>query len=241
MDQGKAFYSGLFGWDAVDSPGGESMPNTMFMLDGKTVAGMGPLRPEDIEAGQLPVWSSYVLVDDVDATAAKAKELGAVLLMEPVQIMDSGKMFFAVDPVGAAIGFCQAGQHTGAGVFNIPGAMSWNELACRDVEAAKAFYTELLGWGIDIQQYDDFTYTVVTVDGRTNGGIYDMAGTLPDTIPAHWFVWFTVDGTEEAVERALGLGATVQREPWDSTFGRMAFLSDPQGPAFGIVTMPEDR
>ena len=74
MDQGKAFYSGLFGWDAVDSPGGESMPYTMFMLDGKTVAGMGP---------------------------------------------DAGRMFLAIDPVGAAIGFWQAGEHADAGVFNV--------------------------------------------------------------------------------------------------------------------------
>lgn len=70
-----------------------------------------------------------------------------------------------------------------------------------------------------------------------NGGISDMAGMLPDAVPANWFVWFTVDGTEEAVERARGLGATLQREPWDSPFGRMAVLSDPQGPTFGIVTM----
>ena len=117
--------------------------------------------------------------------------------------------------------------------------MSWNELACRDVDAAKAFYTELLGWGIDVQQYDDFTYTVVTVNDGPNGGIYDMAGMLPDDVPPHWFVWFTVDGTDEAVERARLLGATVQRAPWDATFGRMAVLSDPQGPNFGIVTMPE--
>ena len=241
MNHGKAFYSGLFGWDAVDSPADESMPYTMFMLDGKAIAGMGPLRPEDIAAGQPPVWSSYVLVDNVDATAAKAKELGAVLLMEPMEIPEAGKMFFAIDPVGAAIGFWQAGQHVGAGVFNVPGAMSWNELACRDVDAAKAFYTELLGWGIDVQQYDDFTYTVVTVNDRPNGGIYDMAGMLPDEIPPHWFVWFTVDGTDEAVEHARVLGATVQREPWDATFGRMAVLSDPQGPTFGIVTMPEHK
>ena len=43
--------------------------------------------------------------------------------------------------------------------------------------------------------------------------------------------------TEEAVERARGLGATVQREPWDTPFGRKAVLSNPQGPTFGIVTM----
>jgi predicted enzyme related to lactoylglutathione lyase len=145
-------------------------------------------------------------------------------------------MFFAVDPVGAAIGFWQAGQHPGAGVFNVPGAMSWNELGCRDVETAKAFYTDLLGWGIDTQDHGGFIYTVVSVGDRLNGGIYDITGILPDDIPAHWFVWFTVDGTDEAVERARSLGAAIQREPWDTMFGRMAVVSDPQGPTFGVVT-----
>lgn len=48
---------------------------------------------------------------------------------------------------------------------------------------------------------------------------------------------FGWEATEEAVERARGLGATVQREPWGAPFGRKAVLSDPQGPTFGIVTM----
>ena len=239
MEQGAEFYSGLFGWDAVPSAPGDSMPYTMFMLDGQPVAGMGPLMPDAVEAGRPPVWSSYVTVDDIDATAAKARELGAMLLMEPMKIPDAGSMFIAIDPVGAAISFWQADQHVGAGVFNTPGAMSWNELACRDVDAAKEFYGALLGWGVDIQQYGDFTYTVVKVGDRTNGGIYDVTGMLPDEVPAHWFVWFTVDGTEAAVECCTALGGTLQREPWDSPFGRMAVVTDPQGPAFGLITMEQ--
>lgn len=238
-EHAKDFYTSLFGWEAIESPAGESMPYTMFALDGDLVAGLGQIRQEDIEAGQPPVWSSYILVDDAVDVAARAKNLGAELLMEPTEIPDAGKMFFAIDPVGAAIGFWQAGQHAGAGVFNVPGAMSWNELGCRDVETATAFYAELLGWGVDVQQFDDFTYTVVTVGDRQNGGIYDITGILPDEIPAHWFVWFTVDGTDEAVERARSLGATIQREPWDTLFGRMAVISDPQGPTFGVLTPPE--
>jgi predicted enzyme related to lactoylglutathione lyase len=240
MGQGAEFYSGLFGWEAVPSGPGDSMPYTMFMLDGQPIAGMGPLGPEATEAGRPPVWSSYITVDDIDATATKAKELGAVLLMEPMQITNAGSMFVAIDPVGAAISFWQPGGHAGAGVFNVPGAMSWNELACRDVEAAKAFYTELLGWGIDFQQHGDLTYTVVKVGDRVNGGIYDMTGMLPDEVPAHWFVWFTVDGTEAALERVLTLGGSLLREPWDSPFGRMAVVADPQGPAFGLITMEKE-
>jgi hypothetical protein len=236
--QAKRFYAGVFGWEAIDSPAGDSMPYTMFALDGQLIAGMGELRQEDIAAGQPPVWSSYIIVDDAADVAERAKSLGASLLMEPMEIPEAGKMFFAIDPVGAAIGFWQAGQHEGAGAFNVPGAMSWNELACRDVEGAKAFYTELLGWGIDVQEFDDFTYTVVNVGERSNGGIYDMTGIVPDEVPAHWFVWFTVDGTDEAVQRARSLGATIPREPWDTMFGRMAVISDPQGPTFGVVTPP---
>lgn len=236
--KGAQFYTKLFGWEAVESPADPSMPYTMFMLDGQPVAGMGPLRPEDIDAGRPPVWSSYVMVDDVDASAAEAKELGATLMMEPMEIPNAGKMFFAVDPVGAAIGFWQAGEHGGAGVFNVPGAMSWNELACRDVEAATAFYSKLLDWDAEVRQFDDFAYTVVKVGERQNGGIYDMTGMLPDRVPAHWFVWFAVDDTDAAVEKAKSLGAEISRQPFDTQFGRMAVIADPQGPTFGVVTMP---
>lgn len=237
-EQAKVFYTGLFGWEAIESPAGDSMPYTMFALNGQMVAGMGELRQEDIAAGQPPAWSSYILVDDAADVAEKAKTLGATLLMEPMEIADAGKMFFAIDPVGAAIGFWQPDQHRGADVFNSPGSMTWNELGCRDVEAAKSFYSKLLGWGIDVQEHSGFTYTVVTVDGRPNGGIYDITGIVPDGIPAHWFVWFAVDGTDEAAERAQSLGATIQRKPWDTMFGRMSIISDPQGPWFGIVTAP---
>jgi len=238
MDRAGRFYTNVFGWEAFEIPGGDSMPYTMFMLDGLPVAGLGPLGTEDVEAGRPPVWSSYIIVDDVDAIAAKASELGATVLMEPMEILDAGRMVFAIDPIGAAIGFWQAGTHEGAGVFNVPGAMSWNELACRDVAGATAFYTELLGWGVDVQNHDGFIYTVVTVDDRPNGGIYDATAMLPEGVPAHWFVWFSVENTDETTELARSLGATVRRAPWDTTFGRMSIISDPQGPTFGIVQAP---
>jgi len=140
---GEAFYTGLFGWTTETSTD-DSTPYTMFAKDGKLVAGMGPLSPDQQAAGQPPVWTPYVIVDDIDATHDKAKELGARILMEPIQILDAGSMFFALDPVGAAIGFWQSGTHDGAQVFNEVNTMVWNDLGCRDVDAATAFYTALL-------------------------------------------------------------------------------------------------
>jgi hypothetical protein len=142
------------------------MPYTVFMLEGRAVAGMGSLTPAGMQEGQPPVCSPYVMVDDIEVTAPRAKELGAVLLTEPMAIADAGSVFVASDPIGSAISVWQADQHDRAGVFNVPGARSWNELACRDVSGAKRFHTELLGWGIDVQQHADFTYTVVKVGDR---------------------------------------------------------------------------
>ena len=135
MATGAAFYKGLFGWN-VEAGGSDSMPYSMFTKGGQAIAGMGGLSSEQIEAGQPPVWSSYIIVDDADATFAKAVELGATPIMEPMDVMDAGRMFFVIDPVGAAVGFWQSGEHDGAQVFNEPGTMTWNEIASRDLDAA---------------------------------------------------------------------------------------------------------
>lgn len=234
MAAAETFYAGLFGWEA--QPGeSESFPYTMFANDGKLIAGMGALSPEQVEAGQPPTWSSYVIVDDVDATFAKAIELGASPIMEPMDIMDAGRMFFIVDPVGATIGFWQSGTHDGAEVFNEPNTMSWNEIASRDVDTAVAFYTELLGWNAEPMDFDGFPYTVLKVGDRSNGGAYDMSGFLPDEIPAHWLVWFIVEDCAKAASTAVELGGTVQRAPEENGIGISAVVSDPFGAAFGII------
>ena len=223
MDAGAAFYKGLFGWDAV-AAGADSFPYTMFARDGKLVAGMGELGAEQIEAGQPPVWSSYIIVDDVDAIFAKAVELGATPIMEPMDVMDTGRMFFVIDPVGAAIGFWQSGTHDGAEVFNEPNTMSWNEIASRDVDSAISFYTELLGWGAETMDMDGFPYTMLKVGDRSNGGAYDMTGIVPDEIPAHWLAWFVVEDCEASAATVEELGGAVRRAPERSGIDRKSVV-----------------
>jgi predicted enzyme related to lactoylglutathione lyase len=236
MEAGETFYKELFGWDAVEADGGESMPYTMFTLDGDLVAGMGPLSPEQQEAGQPPAWSAYIIVDDVDAVFAKAVELGATPLMEPMQIMNAGKMVFILDPVGAPIGFWQSGEHDGAQVFNQPNSITWNDLATRDVDAAKAFYTELLGWEVgETDMGDAGTYWTFSNDGRMNGGTWDVTGFLPDDAPSHWMNWFRVAKCETTADRVVALGGSIVRPPQQSDIGVSAVVSDPFGAMFGII------
>src|SRR5438445_7860096 len=78
-DQGaaKAFYSGLFGWEAEDLPVGEGVFYSMMRIGGKDVAAISPQPQQQRDAGVPPTWNSYVSVESADAAADRAKALGA--------------------------------------------------------------------------------------------------------------------------------------------------------------------
>src|ERR1700682_724473 len=104
----RMYYGTLFGGDTevFDDPaaGGYGM----FRLAGKDVGGVGPTQPGDPSP---PHWTMYVLVDDADAIAAKAKEAGGTVFMEPFDVLEEGRMAIIADPSGAAFGLWQAKNH----------------------------------------------------------------------------------------------------------------------------------
>jgi len=235
MAIGEAFYVGVFGWDSVDGGGGAA-PYTMFTVDDRKVAGMGLLGVEQEAAGPPPRWSAYVIVDDAAVVFATAVELGAAPLLEPTRIMGAGTMAFVMDPVGATIGFWEAGSHEGAELFNVPGAITWNDLECDDVDAAKSFYGTLLGWEASPTEMDDgSTYWTFSNAGRINGGIWDTSYRDDSRRQAQWLTWFIVDDCESTARRVEELGGTIRREPQESAIGVSAVVADPFGATFGII------
>jgi hypothetical protein len=237
-DAGKAFYSAVMGWNATQVPPLDSpMPYWSFTTGHRMAAGMGRSTPEQQAQGLRPAWWSYVAVDDVQATAAKATELGGQVMVPPMAITNAGWMAVIVDPTGAALGLWEANQVEGADGFNEPGLMTWNELATRDVDAATAFYSELFGWKAETQDTEGFIYTTFMLNDKPNGGAYDVSGMVPDEHPAAWMVYFAVADSDATVATAAELGATVVREPTESPFGRMAILRDPQGPVFAVIKL----
>ena len=220
----KAFYTALFGWQSEDTPIPGDGVYTMANIDGKTVAAM-------YEASdQPPHWNSYVTVAGVDESASRASELGATLLAEPFDVMEVGRMAFLQDPTGAALALWQPRAHIGAGLVNAHGALSWNELATPDPEAAKTFYAALFGW-----EYQPFQegYWVIQNAGRANGGLREqMEG--EKGMPAYWLVYFGASDTDEAVEKAGANGGGVLAPAMDLPMGRIAVLRDGQGAVFAV-------
>ncbi len=78
----------------------------------------------------------------------------APCIVEPMSVLDYGRMAVLADPTGAVFGIWQAGTNVGAGVVNEPGAITWNELNTRDPEAAKAFYGVVFGWTFEDEEFE---------------------------------------------------------------------------------------
>jgi uncharacterized protein len=230
----KAFYTGLFGWEAEDMPAGDAGTYTMLSLEGDEVCAMYAMDPGQREQGIPPYWLSYVSVEDADATAARAGELGGTVYGGAFDVLDVGRMAIIGDPAGAMFVAWQPRAHIGARRVNDVGCMGWNELQTRDPEAAGEFYGGLFGWEIvPIEDDGRVVYTTVKNNGSQNGGFMPMAEQHGDA-PSFWLPYFTVSSRDGAVEKACELGGALLAGPMDLPAGRIAVLADPQGAAFAI-------
>ena len=230
-----AFYSGLFGWQVNEGPP-EAGGYAIATMNDKPVAGVGPqMNPQ-----APPFWMTYVSVTSTDEVTAKVKAAGGQIYVEPMDVMDAGRMAIFGDPTGAAIGVWQSNQFPGAALVNEPGAYSWSELMTDDVEGAIAFYEQIFGWGHETHGGMGPTgYTEWKAAGRSIGGLMARPPQMPKEVPAHWAVYFMVADADEAVAKATGLGAQVLLPPMDIEPGRFAVLSDPTGAAFQVIKINE--
>ena len=99
MDAARDFYGSLFGWKYGQSMSDE--PYSIIENRGQEQGGIMPMPPQ---AGQMPPnWGAYVAVDDVDARARQAEDLGGKVLMEPRDIPKVGRFCVISDPQGAVL------------------------------------------------------------------------------------------------------------------------------------------
>ena len=73
---------------------------TLWKAGDKGAGGMMQMIGPQFE-GVPPHWMSYVAVDDVDAAAAKAAELGGEIKVPPMDIPGIGRFAVFADPQGA--------------------------------------------------------------------------------------------------------------------------------------------
>lgn len=233
----KPFYSGLLGYELVDTPmpGGEGT-YTMVKLNGGDLGGLWQMSGPEFE-GVPPHWMPYVWVDDVHETAAKAQGLGATLLMPVMDVPGVGEMATLRDPTGAVFSIYHPKGHAGAANHGFDaGGVGWNELMTTDPDAARAFYTALFGWEAEAQDMGEFVYTTFSINGQGVAGMMGMAGPDYEGVPPHWMVYVTVDDADTTASKSKTLGGELVVGPQDIPhIGRFAVLRDPSGATFSVM------
>jgi predicted enzyme related to lactoylglutathione lyase len=261
-DAAVEFYRGLFGWEFEDMMPPEAEGKYFVgRLHGGDVAAVGSIPDA---APQMPLWNTYVWVDSADATAAKAQEAGGGVMMEPFDVMTAGRMAVLSDPEGAVFFAWEAKDHKGAGVVNEAGALNFNGLNTRDVDAARSFYGAVFGWRTlalaggaemwtlpgygDYLERDNPGLRDLISESGAPADFADVVATIipipadqPDT-PAHWSVTFATDDADATAAKAAELGGTVIVPPFDAPWVRMTILADPQGATFiASQFVPENK
>jgi hypothetical protein len=231
------FYGGLLGWDtALRGPAELTGGYLTFRVDGLDVAGIGRLDDDE-----PPAWTTYFAVRDIAAVDEAVASHGGGVVLAPVEVPETGHKAIYTDPAGAVFGVWQPGGLHGADLIGAPGSMCWNQLASRDIEAAKRFYGEVFGWEGSTTPYETSTYTELRLDGREIAGMVEMDRTWPRGLPSHWMTHFRVDDCDVVADAAAELGGEISVEPYDMPrIGRTAVLGDPHGAVFSILA-PNDK
>jgi uncharacterized protein len=251
-DSAVDFYRGLFGWEFEDvMPPGSEAKYFIARIGGGTVAAVGSI-PE--AAPPMAMWNTYIWVDSADETAAKVRDSGGSVMMEPFDVMDAGRMAVFTDPEGAAFCVWQANENKGAQIVNEHGSLNFNDLNTRNAEGAKAFYGSVFGWktlelpggfemwtlpgyGDHLEEITPGIRKQVEEVGGPDGFVDVVASLAPiaddqPDVPPHWGVTFAVDDADAIAEKAAELGGKVLAPPFDAPWVRMTVIADPQGAAF---------
>ncbi len=234
LDKSRAFYSALFGWECPEGPP-EAGGYSVCLLNGKTVAGLGPKMNPDMPT----VWLTYVNVDSADETVAKVSSNGGAVLLAPMDVLDVGRMALVADPVGAVLGLWQPRTHPGAQLANEPGAFCWNELITTDLDASKAFYKAVFAWDAADQgpPGQPPAYTEWKLGERSIGGMMRKTDEMPADMPPNWGVYFAVADTDAAVAKVQELGGSLFMGPMDIEPGRFAVVCDDVGAVFNVIAL----
>lgn len=246
------FYGGLFGWEFEDRmPAGAPGNYFVATIRGKDVAAVGSQMEGD---SSQPAWMTYVWVESADDAAAKVKEAGGSVLMDPFDVMEAGRMAVIADREGAVFSVWQAARHRGAQLVNEPGTWNFSDLDSSDLEAARAFYGSVFGWetqGFSMDGHESAMFKrpgygdhLAELDpgirerqaaGGAPPGFEDVVAWLTplegDGSP-HWNVTFAVDDADGAAAKASELGGSVLVPPMDAPYVRLTVLRDPQGAVF---------
>lgn len=114
--------------------------------------------------------------------------------------------------------------------------ISWVDLSTPDIEGARRFYAELLGWELATESTDMGDYTVASIGDRQVAGMMAQAPEMAGA-PASWTVFVVVDDIEATLARVAEAGGATLQPPFEIPGGaRVAIIADGSGAMLALIT-----
>lgn len=215
VEAGKRFYGELFGWTFEEAYGS----SVWALLDGDRVASLAPKTD-----GRMPtVWTVSFATSDATALGRRITAAGGQLVTAPFPVGDLGTAALAADPEGAVFGLWQPGTHRGFGRRHEPGTFVWAQLYTRDTAAANVFYGDL------------FHDALFGAGAKPDFGRAEVTEVFPAEMPPHFVAHFRVADLDDALGAVRRLGGRVQAPPFETSYGRVAVVTDNQGASFALL------
>ncbi len=125
-------------------------------------------------------------------------------------------------------------------MVDYPGRFVWYELITTDLGATKAFYAEVVGWGVREASTPDLAYSLFTAGTVPVVGLMELpeqarkSGATP-----RWAGYVGVNDIDATAKQLKLLGGTVYVPPTNTNIGRISIVADPQTAAFALVEQLE--
>jgi uncharacterized protein len=115
------------------------------------------------------------------------------------------------------------------------GRFGWYELLTTDVAAARAFYSNVVGWNAAPSETPGMDYWIFSAGKAPVAGAMSLQAARQMGISPHWLGYVLVADVDTIAAEAWAAGGKVCMAPVDiAGAGRFAVLTDPHGAAIGL-------
>lgn len=224
------FYQQVFTWDFYDAKTGDG--THVAYLGNQAVASIYQ-TPKQFQAMGMPhFWMSYIAVDSVAETVAKARALGGIIELEQT-LTDNDMVALIRDPQGAGFTVYEGNSLAVTRTENQANTLIWNELHVSDVKKVLPFYQGIFAWQIEPKDNKNEHWCIIDTQGKTIGNIIEIPNEIKGKYE-YWVCTFGVSNLKHSKEKILSLGGTVVMDE-----GKRVLVTDNSGEAFFYISQTE--
>ena len=236
------FYCELFGWTVAEVDRGPKVGACkIFRRDDRDICSIIAMKKDEPMPSH---WISYISAEDVDDTATKAKDIGGLLHVPPLDVPGLGKFCVVADPKGAVFSpfrFENGCAPEAAANPAANGEFCWHELLSQGADEVGAFYSQLFGWEQRTVSMGEMgLYHLFDRNGVEIAGMMQMPAESAGAT-SNWLPYLAVDDVDTATDKIKQLGGGIFVGPMDiPDVGRICVAADPTGAMFATFRKLDD-